>query len=390
MSDDKTEEPTDKKLDDARQKGQVPMSRDLARVGPLAVVAEIAFITEPMWREAIHALMESAIASVGQLATGPHGTASGDTFRRAVGEHLSAAGLILLLMFFVCFIVCIVTGVLSHWGQFGVLIAPEAVSPKFDKLNPVEGLKGLFAKKKLFEILVSVAKAALIAWLVYTLVYASLPDIVHLAAGGAMDAYLGFVQLLRAVFHVVLVMCIVTSVIDLVIQKAFHKKSLMMDKEEIKREFKESEGDPMVKGQRKQLAREWANEEPATRTEKANAVVVNPTHFAVAMFYDPDEAMVPVVLAKGKDEVAQAMIERARQFGIPVIRHVWLARTLYATGRQDSAIPRSSYEAVAQVYAVVRELVALNDTARAVELESLGEPPAAYRKRPPAGTPGRR
>jgi type III secretion protein U len=154
-----------------------------------------------------------------------------------------------------------------------------------------------------------------------------------------------------------------------------------MDMEEIKREFKESEGDPMVKGQRKQLAREWANEAPAAKTEKANAVVVNPTHFAVAMFYDPKEAMVPIVLAKGKDDIAQAMIQRAREFNIPVIRHVWLARTLYATGRQDSVIPKSSYEAVAQVYAVVNELVAMNDLGRNVELESLGEPPESYRTR---------
>jgi type III secretion protein U len=135
----------------------------------------------------------------------------------------------------------------------------------------------------------------------------------------------------------------------------------------------------MVKGQRKQLAREWANEAPAARTEQANAVVVNPTHFAVAMFYDPAEAMVPVVLAKGKDDIAQAMIQRAREFNIPVIRHVWLARTLYATSRQDSVIPKSSYEAVAQVYAVVNELVAMKDTGREVELESEGEPPESYR-----------
>ena len=143
--------------------------------------------------------------------------------------------------------------------------------------------------------------------------------------------------------------------------------------DEIKREYKESEGDPMVKGTRKQLAREWANEQPAARTESANAVVVNPTHFAVALLYDPEAAPVPLVLAKGKDEIAHAMIARAHQLGIPVLRHVWLARTLYATGRPDTVIPKASYEAVAHVYAVIQEMIESDQHVPLTELETCGE-----------------
>jgi type III secretion protein U len=168
------------------------------------------------------------------------------------------------------------------------------------------------------------------------------------------------------------------AMIDFAMQKYFHTKELMMDMEEIKKEYKESEGDPMVKGQRKQLAREWANSDPVKKTDDANAVVVNPTHFAVAMLFDQNLTPVPVVLAKGKDEVAQAMIRRAKERGIPVIRHVWLARTLYATCRPDTVVPKSSYEAVALVYAVVLELIAQNETQRTVELESFGDPPAPF------------
>jgi type III secretion protein U len=137
----------------------------------------------------------------------------------------------------------------------------------------------------------------------------------------------------------------------------------------------------MIKQKRKQLAHEWANSAPVAKTQDANALVVNPTHFAVAMLYDPKEAAVPIVLAKGKDELARAMIQRAKECGIPVIRHVWLARTLYATCRPDTFVPKSSYEAVAYVYAVVNELVAMNETHREVELESRGEPPEANRER---------
>lgn len=363
MSDEKNEEPTDKKIEDAKKKGQIAVSRDLARLVTLVVVMEVVLATESLWRGAILNLMEGGIAGVSQ------------DFATAMNNQLMSAVIFLAIVFFAAFIICPVTAVIGHWGQFGILVATEALEPKLDKLNPVNGIKQIFSKKKLFELLITVGKAALIAFMMYGAIHGQLGTILTLAGGEPKDVYDAFMTLLRNIFHGIIVVCLVLGVIDFAIQKYFHKKDLMMDHEEIKREFKESEGDPMVKGQRKQLARQWANEAPAAKTEKANAVVVNPTHFAVAMFYDAVDTQVPVVLAKGRDEVAQAMIQRAHECGIPVVRHVWLARTLYATCRDDMVVPRSSYQAVAQVYAVVHELVASGDVQREVELESFGEPP---------------
>jgi len=290
-------------------------------------------------------------------------------------NQLMSALILLAVVFFAFFVICPVVALAAHWGQFGVLIATEALEPKFDKLNPVNGLKQIISKKKLVELLTTVLKSVLIGLLSYSLIRGQLANIVSLAGGTPGDVYQAFVTLLQSIFHVIVVVCLILGAIDFAVQKYFHKKELMMDKEEIKREHKESEGDPMVKGQRKQLARQWANEAPAARTERANAVVVNPTHFAVAMFYDAGEPMLPMVVAKGRDDVAQAMIRRAHECGIPVIRHVWLARTLYATGREDTAVPRASYQAVAHVYAVVHELVAQGDVQLEVELEAFGEQP---------------
>lgn len=363
MSEDKNEEPTDKKIEDAKKKGQIAVSRDLARLATLVVVAETAFGTANLWRNAIFELMEGGIAGVGA------------DFATAMQNQIMSALLLLAVVFFACFILCPVVAVAAHWGQFGMLVATEALEPKFDKLNPVNGLKQMVSKKKLVELLITVAKASLIAFLVYSLVRGQLANIVALAGGEPKDVWEAFIGILRSIFHVIVVVCLVLGAIDFTVQKYFHKKELMMDQEEIKREHKESEGDPMIKGQRKRLARQWANESPAAKTEDANAVVVNPTHFAVAMFYDADEAMVPLVLAKGRDEVAQSMIKRAHERGIPVIRHVWLARTLYATCRDDMPVPRSTYQAVAQVYAVVHELVASGDVQREVELEAFGDRP---------------
>jgi len=363
MSDDKNEEPTDKKIEDAKKKGQIAVSRDLARLVTLVAVMETILVSETLWRGAIFSLMEGSITGVGQ------------DFETAMNNQLMSAFTFLAIVFFVVFIICPVAAVVGHWGQFGILVATEALQPKLDKLNPINGLKQIFSKKKLIELFITVGKAALIAFMMYGAIHGQLGNILTLAGGEPKDSYEAFMSLLRNIFHLIIVVCLVLGVIDFTVQKYFHKKDLMMDHEEIKREFKESEGDPMVKGQRKQLARQWANEAPAAKTEKANALVVNPTHFAVAMFYDAEDALVPVVLAKGKDEVAQAMIRRAHECGIPVIRHVWLARTLYATCRDEMVVPRSSYQAVAQVYAVVHELVASGDVQREVELESFGDPP---------------
>lgn len=357
-------EPTQKRIQDAREKGQVAISRDLAKLAMLVAVGELAFATESNWREAIHSLMTLSIKQVGQ------------PFEHAMSEMLVSAGILLLAVFGVFFLLCTVVAVASHWGQIGVLIAPKALEPNFDKLNPVNGAKQLFSPRKLGEVLITLGKFILICLVSFIVVRDQLPDIVSLSSGTPKDALAGFIALLHAIFRISIVLCLGTAILDLWVQRHFHTKSLKMSFEDMKREFKESEGDPMVKAQRRQIAMELAmSQEAAAQTDGANAVVVNPTHFAVAMFYDGESARVPMVRAKGKDHIAQAIIARARERGIPVIRHVWLARTLYATSRPGRVIPKVSYEAVAHVYAVIEELRQMNEMDRVVELNSDGEPP---------------
>jgi type III secretion protein U len=365
VSGEKNEQPTPKRIKDAREKGQIAMSRDLARVAMLVVVAEMALATEPWWRAAIEALFDLAVRQLGQ------------PFGNGLAAMTGAAGTLLLSVFGIFFVVCPVVAFASHWGQFGVLISPESITPKFDKLNPVNGVKQLFAKKKLGELLMALFKAVFLGLLIWLQVRDQLPSILQLAGGEPKDIYFGFIALLRSVLHAVIVLCLVLALIDFALQKHFHIKSLKMDMEEIKREYKESEGDPMIKAKRKNLAKQWAMENPASKTKQANAVVVNPTHFAVAMFYEAGRTAAPLIVAKGKDGMAQAMIAEARENGIPVIRHVWLARTLYATGKADHFVPKGSYEAVAHVYAVVEELMA-GSGERSAELESHGIPPGSH------------
>jgi len=363
MAENKNLEPTDHKKEEARKKGQVAQSQDIGRLANLVVMAEVAFIMESQWRESIQSLMTFSYASIGK------------PFLSSFYELTTGAALFVALIFFIGFVIIPIVSMVSHWGQFGVIVSTEPISPSFDKLNPVNGFKALFSMKKLTELIETVFKTIMIATIVFLITRSELNNIIHLTGGTPKDSYAAFITLLRNIFHITLVLCIVLAVIDYAIQHHFYKKELMMDMEEYKKEFKEMEGDPLVKNKRKQIAREWANENPVAKTENANAVVVNPTHFAIALFYDPTDENVPVVLAKGKDQIAQAMIDRARECGIPVIRHVWLARTLYASCKSNTFVPKSSYEAVAHVYAVIHYLTSTDQVGLEVELESEGEPP---------------
>jgi type III secretion protein U len=359
----KTEQPTDKKIEDAREKGQVPVSRDMARLATFFVIGLLAFVTEKLWHGSIDSLFDLAFQRIGS------------PFVPAMLEMVTTAGKLILITFGAIGITCTVVAIIAFWGQFGILLSVKALEPKLDKLNPVQGMMQLFSKKKLVELMVSLGKAILIGYVMYVIILDQLPTILKLSGGTPQDVYYGFVEILFLIFKVAVGICLSFSLVDLVSQRFFHTKSLMMSLDEIKREYKESEGDPLVKGTRKQLAQQWANEEPAARTENANAVVVNPTHFAVALFYDFDAPSVPVVLAKGKDETAQMMIARAHELKIPVIRHVWLARTLYATAKPDNPIPKASYDSVAHVYALIQEMRDSGEFKPLTELEMYGNPP---------------
>lgn len=358
----KNEKPTGKAIEDAREKGQIAVSRDLARLISLGVVGELAFAGEPACRAALLRLMVLPMHHVGQ------------GFASAMAGMVDSAGLLLICVFAACLLAVTVAAVCGHWGQFGILVAPGVLTPNLDKLNPVAGLKNLVSLKKVAEVSLSLGKVLLLGLVTYLLIRAELPALVTLAGGTPAGIYMQFVAMLHALFRALALVCTVLALIDFAVQRHFQTKSLMMSKEDIKREYRESEGDPMVKGQRRQLARELADSPAVEETDAANALVVNPTHFAVAMLYDEATTPVPLVLAKGRDEVAQAMIRRAHARGIPVIRHVWLARTLYAAGAAGRPVPRASYGAVAHVYAVVQELGQAG-VGTEVELESAGVAP---------------
>lgn len=361
----KSEQPTEKALRDAREKGQVAVSRDLARLLSLSLLGELAFLAEAPCREALQALFGLSIERINA------------PFAPARAELAAQAFMLMLPVFGASLLAVLVAAIAGNWGQFGILIAPNVLEPNIDKLNPVNGVKNLFSMKKVVEVGIALLKVALIAFVTWILIRDALPVLVTFAGGTPAGIHGQFLALVHVMFRTLCGICLVLALADFGVQRHFLIKQLMMSKDDIKREHKDAEGDPQVKGQRRQLAQELASTPAVESTEQADAVVVNPTHFAIALRYDAATAQVPVMLAKGRDEVAQAMIRRAHERGIPVIRHVWLARTLYATGAPARPVPRASYAAVAHVFAVIEQMEG-RVGGSALDLETTGLAPEAH------------
>lgn len=339
-SGEKTEQPTSKKLEDAKKKGQIPQSQDIHKLFITGVGFEGLVATKDSILNNIHVMFSSNMQSL----NGP--------FFEAL-EHMVKESLITLLkcsIFILLFV--IVARLISGWLQFGFIIVPNAVSPNISKLNPISSIRQLFSVKKLVELLLNIAKCFILFAVFYVVIFDSLSDIVLTSTGTIAFALSAgtdiFIYAARLSFVLLAIVCI----LDLILQKHFFTKQHMMSKDEVFREYKQQEGDPHTKAQRKALGREIVNSAPASTksVDEANAVIVNPTHFAVALRFIPDEDALPKILCKGVDDRALEIIARARAKNIAVIRYVSLARELYSTGKEGRIIPRATLKPIAAVY----------------------------------------
>ncbi|CRM05033.1 Yop proteins translocation protein U [Pseudomonas sp. 58 R 12] len=249
-----------------------------------------------------------------------------------------------------------------------MLFAPETLKLDFNRLNPISQIKQMFSAQQLMNLLMSVAKAILIALILYVVIRPSLGTLINLATSDLQSYILALIALFRHLLHACLGMLLVLALIDLVMVKHFFAKRMRMTQVEVVKEYKDMEGDPHVKGQRRALAHQMAQEEPKVKLpklEEADMLVVNPTHFAVALYYRPGKTALPLLVSKGTDDDARKLIRRAKAADVPVIQCVWLARTLY-TKKLGASIPRETLQAVALIYRTLREL---DDEAKRETLE---------------------
>ncbi len=345
-----------KKLRDQRKKGQVAQSQDVAKLLALAAISEIALFTAETSLQRFQQMMMLPISRVGQ------------PFARALEEVL-VDGLVVFFSFSLLMAgVAIATKLISSWMQFGLLFAPETLKLDFNRLNPLNQFKQFFSAQSLMNLLMSVAKAFLLGLIVYVVVWPSLGALINLANSDLQSYLLALIALFRYLLHACLGLLLVLALIDLTLQKHFFAKRMRMTQVEVVKEYKDMEGDPHVKGQRRALAQQLAQEEPKVKLpklEESDMLVVNPTHFAVALYYRPGNTPLPILVSKGTDADARQLIARAKAAKVPVIQCVWLARTLY-TRKLGAGIPRETLQAVALIYRTLREL---DDEAKRETLE---------------------
>jgi len=342
-SGEKTEQPTPKKLRDSRKKGQVARSQEVVTtVSLMSAIAYIWFSWDATFTRLV-GLMDQ-VASL-------HGQDFKISAYRAITFAFNESVLILLPLLGVV----IVFGIAGNYFQFGNIFAFENLKMKLDKISPAQGFKKIFSMKQVVETLKSIVKIVFLsALLAYVIRDAISPFLKAVYCGVPCLSQVTASLLLTTLLYTALAFAIV-ALLDFIYQRHHHNKTLMMTKDEVKREYKESEGDPIVKGQRKQLAQELVMSEGVERTKQSTAVVVNPTHFAVAIDYKPEIAPLPMVVAKGRNLYAHELRTQAELAGVPIFRNVPMARSLYADTEIDAFVPDEWFAMIAEILAWVNQ-----------------------------------
>jgi|KBSSwiStaDraftv2_1062776.scaffolds.fasta_scaffold234913_2 type III secretion YscU/HrpY family protein len=348
---DKTEKPTPKKLQDARKKGDVAKSKDVTSAVGLMIWLVLFVLTIGYAGTRLGSLYDSLFATIGQgwLHTGFAGAA------RTIGAQSAELAVMLVAMLLVP---VAAVGLLTEFLQAGPVLTFEKMTPKLDSMNPVEGIKKMFSMDNLIELAKSVAKAALLFTVGWLVIKSSLPQMVALARTPDLP-----MQAIGAVLWGLTIKLMASSValfalfalLDAVYQRYSFEKKMRMSMRDIKQEVKESEGDPYVKAQRRQLAQQLSQQNATNAARNANVLVVNPTHIAIAIDYDRETCPVPTIAAKGEDHVARAMRKAAEEAGVPIVRNIPLARDMLARAEIGEIVPNDLFDIIAEVILWARE-----------------------------------
>jgi type III secretion protein U len=341
----KTEMPTPKKLRDARNKGQVCTSKEIVSTAVLIVGFCLCAVLGIMLVDDFTNLM-SYIASI---INEPSIMAP-----REVGK----LALVMICKHSFIFVVCAaVVGIIANTAQIGFLFTFEPLKPDMNKLNVVEGFKRIFAKRNLFEFLKNIVKVVFLGYLVWKIIWASVPELLTMCYGTIDDIFPCVSLMLKRLACYTVFGYVVIAVVDRIFQGRDYTKQMMMTKDEVKREYKEMEGSSEIKQAQRQFRDEILNgPEPAKATREADVVVTNPTHLAIGIRYRAEEAPLPKIVVAGADRIAKIIRETAVEEGIPIMEDVSLARRLYALGKVEDYIPPELVEPVAEVLKWVKRL----------------------------------
>ncbi|MCY4059641.1 MAG: type III secretion system export apparatus subunit SctU [Gammaproteobacteria bacterium] len=343
-SSDKTEPPTPKRLRDAREKGQVAKSKEV--VSAAIVVSLLFFLT--VGADHYLGLFRDLFAAPVWLGQVTFEEAFDDMVRKAFAIGVSLVAPPVGIGLFVA--------VFANFAQVGALFVTEPVKPDLKKLNPGKALKNIFSKKNLVELLKSLVKIAVLGAAVTHVVWNGMPLLIGIVHCGIACIMPVTGSLFGELSVYVSIAFLVLAVADYAFQKFSYIKDLKMSKDEIKREYKESEGSPEIKSRRRSLFMEIVNSQEASNVQRSSVVVANPIHLAVGLYYEKDKTPLPVVTLKEQGLNAQRVVAIAEQEGIPVMVDVPLAHALATDGQVSRYIPGDLVAPVAEVLRLVRNL----------------------------------
>ena len=341
MSGEKTEQPTPKKLRDARKKGQVAKSKEVS--GTFGLIAVLSLL----WY-----MSDTIISTIIDMVVLPT-TVYNEPFAQAL--KVVAHGLLEKTMTLLLPLIAVAAfaAILGNIMQFGFLIAGESVKPDIKKINPVEGFKKIFALKNLVEFFKSIFKIVFLSFVVYYVIYSSLVDMVNIPHCGRDCIMPVAGHLIKKLLLYAIVAFMVIAVLDYLFERYNFMKQNRMTKDEVKREHKESEGSPEIKVKRRELHQEILNQ--AENTGKSDVVIKNPTHLAIGLRYRQGQTPLPMVTVKGRGGHARFIIKIAEKEGIPVLENVPLAHALFHLNITDF-IPGELVEPVAEVFRWVQDI----------------------------------
>ncbi len=343
----RTEEPTSKKLSESRQKGQVSKSQDLSGsfslLGGLIIFLVFGSTIGAMFARTMKKMLGGEIsADIVSIESIYNAT------KVAAYEGMVVVFPILILSALVAY--------LGNFVQVGWLISAEPIRPKLNKLSPLAGIKRIFGVRGLVKTVINVLKLIVMVFVSWVFIRTHMDEIAALPKLMAMEALYAILGLIFKLAMILAILLIFIAIIDFIFQKYQHTKDLRMSKQEVKDERKSMEGDPMLKGKRLQMAREIVMQQLGANVPQADVIVTNPTHFSVAIKYDPESMAAPKVTAKGADLIAFRIRQIARQNEVPIIERPPLARALYWGVEVGQEVPLEHYEAVAELLAFVYRL----------------------------------
>lgn len=342
----KTEKATPKKRQEARNKGQVAKSMELPSAFILFGVTLLLFGYGSIMRDKIEGMFVSTFYDYMNLEMTMNNVS-------VLFAQLIYEGFVLLAPIFG---LALVMAILASYSQIGFLLTMEPLKMSFSKLDPIKGIANLFKLRSLVELFKSILKMTVIGLVVFFTIWNAKSDFIEMGRWPIIHTFSYTAHLILMLSVQIAAILLILALFDYMYQKYEYEKNLRMSKDEIKQEYKNSEGDPLIKGKIREKQRRMALQRMMQDVPKADVVITNPTHYAIAIRYDPKKSEAPVVIAKGMDYIALKIRQVAEEHGIVRMENKPLARALYDQVEIGQTIPADLFQAVAEVLAYVYKL----------------------------------